>query len=47
MTWLWILLAFIAGTIFGIATICCCIVAGQEDRKLEKLEKLNTNDADC
>ena len=44
VTWLWMILAFIAGTIFGIGTICCCIVAGQEDRQLEKLNKDN---ADC
>lgn len=44
MTWLWIVLAFIAGTIFGIGTTCCFVVAGQEDRKLEKL---NTDNADC
>ena len=44
MTWIWIILAFIAGTIFGIGTICCFVVAGQEDRQLEKL---NTDNADC
>ena len=42
MTWLWIVLAFIVG-IFGVVTMCCFIVAGQEERRLEKL---NTDEAD-
>ena len=43
MTWLWIILAFIAGGLFGVVTMCCFIVAGQEERNLEKR---NTNKAD-
>ena len=43
MTWLWITLSFVAGTIFGAVFMCCFIVAGQEERSLEKL---NTNNAD-
>ena len=43
MTWLWITLAFFAGTIFGVAIMCCFIVAGQEE---QRLEKLNTDNAD-
>ncbi len=43
MTWLWIILAFIAGGFFGVVMMCCFIVAGQED---ERLEKLNTDKAD-
>jgi len=43
MTWLWITLAFFAGTVFGVVMMCCFIVAGQEERSLEKL---NTDNAD-
>lgn len=43
MTWLWIILAFIAGGILGVVMMCCFIVAGQAD---ERLEKLNTDNAD-
>lgn len=38
MTWLWILLAFSAGAIFGVVIMCCFIAAGQEDKRLEKLD---------
>ena len=31
------------GSIFGVATMCCFIVASQED---ERLEKLDTNNAE-
>ena len=43
MTWLWVLLAFIAGGTFGVVMMCCFIVASEEDKRLEKL---NTDDAD-
>ena len=43
MTWLWIVLSFVGGSIFGIVTMCCFIEAGQEERNLEKL---NTDNAD-
>ena len=43
MTWLWIVLSFIGGTVFGVVMMCCFIIAGQEERSLEKL---NTNNAD-
>ncbi|MEE1048512.1 MAG: DUF3789 domain-containing protein [Clostridia bacterium] len=43
MTWLWIILAFVGGTVFGVVMMCCFIVAGQEERSLEKL---NTDNAD-
>ena len=43
MTWLWIILAFIAGGAFGVVMMCCFIVASQEERNLEKL---NTDNAD-
>ena len=36
MTWLWIILAFIAGGAFGVVMMCCFIVASQEDERLEK-----------
>ena len=39
MTWLWIILAFVGGSVFGVATMCCFIVAGREDRELEKENK--------
>lgn len=45
MTWLWIILAFIAGGLFGVTTMCCLFVASEEDRRLEKLNT-NTNKAD-
>lgn len=41
MTWLWIILAFVGGSIFGVATMCCFIVASQEDERLEKLDTDN------
>ena len=43
MTWLWILLAFIAGGLFGVVMMSCFIVASEEDNRLEKL---NTDNAD-
>ena len=43
MTWLWIILAFVGGTVFGVVMMCCFIIAGQEERSLEKL---NTDNAD-
>ena len=43
MTWLWSILAFVGGTVFGVVMMCCFIVAGQEERSLEKL---NTDNAD-
>ena len=43
MTWLWIILAFVGGSVFGVATMCCFIIAGKEERSLEKL---NTDNAD-
>lgn len=43
MMWLWIILSFIAGGLFGVITMCCFIVASEED---DRLEKLNTNNAD-
>lgn len=43
MTWIWIVSAFIAGSIFGLGIMCCFIVASEEDKRLEKL---NTQDAD-
>lgn len=43
MTWLWITLAFFAGTVFGVVMMCCFIMAGQEERNLEKR---NTDNAD-
>ena len=43
MTWLWIILSFIAGGLFGVTMMCCFVVASQED---ERLEKLNTDEAD-
>ena len=43
MIWLWITLAFFAGTVFGVVMMCCFIIAGQEERNLEKL---NTDNAD-
>ncbi len=41
MTWLWIILAFIAGGTFGVVMMCCFIVASQEDERLEKLDTDN------
>ena len=43
MTWLWITLAFFAGTVFGVVMMCCFFMASQEERSLEKL---NTDKAD-
>ena len=43
MTWLWITLAFFGGTVFGVVMMCCFIIAGQEERSLEKL---NTDNAE-
>ena len=43
MTWLWITLAFFAGTVFGVVMMCCFFMASQEGRSLEKL---NTDKAD-
>ena len=37
------ILAFFAGTVFGVVMMCCFIMAGQEERNLEKL---NTDNAD-
>ena len=33
------LISFAAGTLFGLGFMCCFIVAGQEDRQLEKENK--------
>ena len=44
MTWLWIILAFIAGGAFGVVMMCCFIVASQEDERLEKLDTDNAED---
>ena len=41
MTWLWIILAFIAGGAFGVVMMCCFIVASQEDERLEILDTDN------
>ena len=41
MIWLWITLAFFAGAVFGVVMMCCFIVAGQEERNLEKIETNN------
>ena len=43
MTWLWIILSFITGGIFGVVMMCCFIVASEEDKRLEKL---NTDKAE-
>ena len=43
MTWLWITLAFFAGTVFGVVMMCCFFIASQEERNLEKR---NTDNAD-
>lgn len=43
MTWLWVLLTFSAGAIFGVVMMCCFIAAGKEDKRIEKL---NANHAD-
>lgn len=43
MMWLWIILSFIAGGLFGVIMMCCFIVASEED---DRLEKLNTDNAD-
>ena len=43
MTWLWITLAFFGGTVFGVVMMCCFVIAGQEERSLEKL---NTDNAE-
>lgn len=44
MTWLWIILAFIAGGTFGVVMMCCFIAASQEDEYDE--EKLDTDNAE-
>ena len=43
MTWLWITLAFLGGSVFGVVMMCCFIIGGQEERSLEKL---NTDNAE-
>ena len=43
MTWLWIILAFIAGGLFGVIIMCCFVVAGDADRRLEKLDTENND----
>lgn len=43
MMWLWIILSFIAGGLFGVVMMSCFIVASEED---DRLEKLNTDNAD-
>ena len=32
-------IAFVLGAMFGFGVICCCILAGKEDRELEKTNK--------
>ncbi len=36
-----IIIAFIAGIMIGVFTMCCCQLAGQADRELEKLQCSN------
>ena len=36
-------IAFFWGAMFGMGVICCCIMAGREDRELEKLNKNKAN----
>lgn len=37
MMWLWILLAFIAGGIFGVSVMCLMFAAKGADRHIEEL----------
>lgn len=37
------LLGVVVGGIFGVVMMCCFIVAGDEDRRLEKLDRDNNN----
>lgn len=37
------LLGCIVGGIFGVVMMCCFIVASDEDRRLEKLDRDNNN----
>lgn len=32
-------IVFILGAVFGVSITCCLVVAGNEDRRLEKLNK--------
>lgn len=41
MTWLWIILAFIAGGLLGVIIMCCFVVASDADKRLEKLDTEN------
>ena len=40
------LISFAAGTLFGLGFMCCFIVAGQEDRQLEKENKEQETDTE-
>ena len=43
MTWLWIILAFAAGGLFGVIIMCCFVVASDADRRLENLDTENND----
>ncbi len=36
MTWLWCILSFIAGGIFGIVMMCCFFVASESDKHIKQ-----------
>ncbi|GEM_PF-1321837 len=38
-----LILSFIAGSVFGVVIMCCCITAGREDREMEKLREHQTD----
>ena len=40
------ILSFALGAIFGLGAMCCFIVAGEEDRQLEKQNKEQEVDAE-
>ena len=40
------ILSFALGAIFGVGTMCCFIVAGEEDRQLEKENKVQEADTE-
>lgn len=39
----WILLFFVLGTLFGLGFICCCMLAGREDKILKNQIKDKTD----
>ncbi len=41
-TVIFLLIAFVLGAIFGMGTMCCLVISGREDRKIENTKKAGT-----